>query len=68
MTSNIGKIIYYWKAFFVTSMNSGSLPQNKVLFGSDPLAKFPVFVQKCVPTICALSSGTEGIILKMGVC
>ena len=34
------QIIYFWKSFFVTSMNSGSLPQNKALFGSDPLTKF----------------------------
>ena len=30
------------------SMNSRSLHENKASFGSDPLAKFTVFVQKCV--------------------
>ena len=34
------KIIYPCKVFFVTSMNSRSLPQTKSLFGSDQLAKF----------------------------
>ena len=34
------QIIYRWKAFFIMSMNLKLLPQNKVSFGSDPLAKF----------------------------
>ena len=57
------QIIYRWKAFFVTSMNLGSLPQNKALFGSDLFAKF-LFARKYVPMIRALSSGNEDTILK----
>ena len=45
------------------SMNSRSLPQNKVMFGSDPLAKFILFVQKCMLIIRVLSLGTESTIL-----
>ena len=61
--SKFKKIIYCWKIFFFTSMNSRSLPQNMALFGSDQLVKFTVFVLKCMPMIWALSSGTEVIIL-----
>ena len=64
MTSNMSMYIPLKSIFFSTSMNSRSLPQNKTLFGSDPLAKFVVFVQKYVPTIWALSSRIEGTILK----
>ena len=45
-------------------MNSRLLPQNKALFGSDPLAKFVIFVQKYVLTIRPLSSETDSTILK----
>ena len=58
------KIVYYWKAFLVTSVNSGSLPQNKALFSSYPLTKFSVFARKYMPTIWALLSETEHTILK----
>ena len=44
-------------------MNSGSLSQNKTLFGSDLFAKYP-FTHKCVPTIWTLSSENEETILK----
>ena len=57
------QIIYYWKAFFVASMNSRSLPRNKDPLRSDPLTKFAFFAQKCVPTIWALLFGTKGTIL-----
>ena len=36
------QIIYRWKVFFITSLNSRSLPQNKALFGSDLLVKFMI--------------------------
>ena len=52
-------IIYSWKSFFTTSMNSRSLPQNETLFDSDPLAKFVAFAWKSVLTIQALSSWME---------
>ena len=39
-------IIYCWKLFFNTSMDSRSLPQNKILFGSNQLARFCHFAQK----------------------
>ena len=52
-------IIYYWKLFFTTSMDSRSLPQNKVSFRSDQLSKFCQFVQKSVPMIWAFSIQTE---------
>ena len=45
-------------------MNLRLLPQNKALFGSDPLAKFVIFVQKYVLTIWPLSSETDSTILK----
>ena len=54
-TSNI-HIIYRWKEFFATSIDSRSLPQNKVPIGSDQLSKFCYFVRKSVPTIRALLS------------
>ena len=61
-------IIYRWKEFFVTSMNSRSLPQNKTLFGLDQLAKCVASAQKSMPTIQALSSRTEGTLLKRKLC
>ena len=57
-------IIYCWKEFFTMIMNSILLPQNKVPFGPDPLAKFALFAQKCVQTIRVLSLGMESTILK----
>ena len=61
---NYRKIIFRWKGFFITSMNSGSLPQNKTPFGSDLLVKF-LIARKCVPTIQILLSETEDTIFKM---
>ena len=40
------QFIYFGKAFFVTSMNSGSLPQNKALFSSDLVVKFRMHEKK----------------------
>ena len=57
------QILYRWKEFSIISMNSASLPQNKALFGSNPFVKF-LIAQKYVPMISALSSETEGSILK----
>ena len=57
------QIIYRWKAFFVTRINSESLSQNKVLFGSYLLANF-LFAQKCVSMIRTLSSGNKDTTLK----
>ena len=50
------------------SINSGSLPQNNALFGSNLLAKFSVFAQKYLLMIQVLSSETEGTILMLEVC
>ena len=43
--------------FFFTSINLGSLPQNKALFTSDPLIKFAIFEWKCVLTISFIGNG-----------
>ena len=43
-------IIYPWISFFSMSLDSRSLPQNKVLFGSGQLSKIH-FAQKSVPMI-----------------
>ena len=56
-------IIYYWKVFFTTSMNSTSLPQNEAPFGSDSLAKFVAFARKSTSTIWTGSSWTKGTIV-----
>ena len=57
------QIIYRWKAFFVISINSRLLPQNKAPFGSYQLAKF-LFAWKHVPMIQSLSSKNEETIVK----
>ena len=57
------QIIYRWKAFFVTSMNSGSLPQKRLCLARIHLQSF-IFAQKCMPTIQTLSLGTEGTIFN----
>ena len=64
-TSNIGKL-YTIGAFFTTSMNLISLPQNKASLGSNPLANFTIFVWKSVPMIRVLSPETEGTIMMRG--
>ena len=56
-------IIYRWKAFFATSINSRSLPQNKAMFDSDPLTKFVFSTRESVSMIWALSSQIEGTIV-----
>ena len=40
-------IICHRKVFFVTSMNLGSLPQNKALFGSNLYAKLWLNIKVC---------------------
>ena len=45
------KIIYRWKVFFITSMNSRSLPQNKALFGSDQLTIFLFYTKMCADNL-----------------
>ena len=64
-TNNIKhrQIIYRCKTFFVKSTNSGLLPQNKNLFGSDPITKFFI-AQKYMPIIWVLLSKMKGTILK----
>ena len=57
-TLNIGKLYNVGKYFFVMSMDSRSLSQNKALFGLD------VFARICVLTIWALSPAMEGTVLK----
>ena len=54
--------IYRWNSFFVTSIDSRLLPQNKVPFGLDLLAKFCHFARKNISMIRALSFLTEGTI------
>ena len=61
------RIIYCWKAFFTTNMNSRSFPKNKALFGSNQLIKFP-FVGKCVPIIRSLLSENKHTIVKRSSC
>ena len=48
-------------------MNSGSLPQNKAPFFSNPFLKF-LFARKCVPMIQSLSSKSENTIVKRNLC
>ena len=55
--------IYRWKEFFITCMNSRSLPQNKALFCSYQLA-MSLFARKCVQTILSLSLENGSTILK----
>ena len=45
-------------------MNSRLLPQNKIPFGLDLLAKFIVFAHKCTLEIRILLSRTEGTIVR----
>ena len=59
-------IIYHWKAFLATSMDSRVLPQNKALVGSDQLSKFHHFARKSMSTIQALLLWTEGSIVTRG--
>ena len=61
-------IIYCWKSFFATSMDSRSFPQNKAPFGWNQLSKFCHFAQKSVLTIRILSSRTEGTITTKRLC
>ena len=56
-------IIYYWKSFFTTSIDSRSLPQNRAPFGSNQLSKFCYFAWKYASLIRALSSWTKGTIM-----
>ena len=53
------QFIYFGKAFFVTSMNSGSLPQNKALFSSDLVVKFRMHEKK-VQNFLATFIGQSG--------
>ena len=53
-------IIYRWKLFITTSMNSRSLPQNNASFGLDQLSKLCHFARKSVPMIQLLSSRMKG--------
>ena len=58
-TPNIDKLYAVEKYFFIMSMNSGSLPQNKSLFGLDLLVKF-LIAQKYMSMILTLLSEIEG--------
>ena len=55
-------IIYRWKSFSTTSMDSRSLPENKATFGFDLFTKFCYFAWKSVPMIWALSSQMKSTI------
>ena len=55
-------IIYHWKSFFATNIDSRSLSKNKALFGLCLLSKFCHFARKSVPIIRTLLSWTEGTI------
>ena len=66
--SKHGHIIYYWKLFFVTSMDLRSLPQNKPPFVGDQLIKFCHFSWESVLAIWLFSLWTEGTIVKREVC
>ena len=52
--SNIEKLYIVGKYFFVTSMNSGSLSQNKAPFNLDQLVTFVIFCTK----MCVNDPGT----------
>ena len=56
-------IIYHWKIFFSTSMNSRLLPQNKAPFRLDQLVKCVVTTWKNVSTIRAFSPWTKDTIV-----